>query len=149
MTTRAIFSSPAFWLGSASLALAIGFGCTSSTSSPAPGGNGGCDGGACADTGAAADAGQDTNAGDAAHDGAPPDALYGACAVQGSFGWPCKLTATGADPADCTDPNYPQCFVGGQGAWCTKTCAGAADCTSGASDAGCVPTSCNGRGYCK
>ena len=83
------------------------------------------------------------------HDGPSPDALYGACAKQGSFGWPCTLTVTGPDPSECTDPNYPDCFAGGQGAWCTKTCTGTTDCTNGASDAGCVPTACNGKGYCK
>jgi hypothetical protein len=81
------------------------------------------------------------------HDGPLPDALY-ACALPGSFGAPCTVSASGADPAECTDPAYSQCFVGGQGAWCTKLCTGAADCTA-TSDAGCSPTSCNVRGYCK
>jgi hypothetical protein len=87
--------------------------------------------------------------GDGPHDGAPPDALYGGCERMGSFGSPCHLTATGPDPTDCTDPTYPECFVGGQGAWCTKTCMSATDCTMGVEDAGCIPVQCNARGYCK
>jgi hypothetical protein len=88
--------------------------------------------------------------GDGPHDGAPPDALYGGCALQGSFGWPCHAMTTGPDTTDCTDPAYTVCFVGGQGAWCTKTCPGGpTDCTTGVEDAGCIPTTCNARGYCK
>jgi hypothetical protein len=85
---------------------------------------------------------------DGAHDGPTPDALYGACAIMGSFGSPCHAADSGPDPTDCTDPNYPVCFVGGQGSWCTKMCSGNADCAK-VEDAGCVPTQCNGRGFCK
>jgi hypothetical protein len=67
----------------------------------------------------------------------------------GGFGWPCSAATSGADPTDCTDPSYGQCFVGGQGAWCTKTCTGNSDCTTALEDAGCAPTSCNARGFCK
>lgn len=148
-------------IGLASLALAVGIGCSSSSSGT--GMPSGCQGSACLEAGASADTGALPDVtpvpdggtgfdaeGDGPHDGAAPDALYGACAVMGSFGWPCKLTASGADPTDCTDPAYPQCFVGGQGAWCTKLCpGGSSDCTTGGEDAGCVPTQCNGRGYCK
>jgi hypothetical protein len=56
---------------------------------------------------------------------------------------------SGPDTTDCTDPAYSVCFVGGQGAWCTKTCMAATDCTMGVEDAGCIPTNCNARGYCK
>src|SRR5208282_5432797 len=64
--------------------------------------------------------------GDGGHvdDGATPVALYSACMVKGSFGYPCVAAASGLDPTDCTDPNYPYCFVGGQGAWCTAGCDG-------------------------
>jgi hypothetical protein len=86
--------------------------------------------------------------------------LYGACATKGSFGWPCTETATGLDPTDCTDPNYPYCFVGGQGTWCTALCdedAGdnacleAADASgaTGLDGGGCIPSACNAKGYCK
>jgi len=103
------------------------------------------------DTGGSTDAGPTEDVvGDGPHDGAPPDAVYGGCARQGSFGWPCHLTASGPDPTDCTDPTYGECFVGGQGAWCTKTCMTSSDCTeAGVEDAGCPLTSCNARGYCK
>ena len=69
--------------------------------------------------------------------------------VKGSFGSTCAATVTGADPTDCTDPGYAECFVGGQGAWCTKLCKAATDCTTGGEDAGCQPTACNAKGYCK
>lgn len=92
--------------------------------------------------------------GDATHkdDHEDPITVYSACAVRGSFGWPCSLTASGPDTAECTDPNYPQCFVGGQGAWCTASCAEFGTCPgpeADAGDAGCVPSACNARGYCK
>jgi hypothetical protein len=133
------------WLGPtfgvAALSLGVAFGCSSSTSAPnAPSSD--CEAGACAD--AAVDHPGDGNG---THDGPPPDALY-ACALPGSFGAPCTASASGPDPTACTDPTYPQCFVGGQGAWCTKLCTDASDCTA-TSDAGCAPTSCNARGYCK
>lgn len=146
-TVRSIASRPAFWIATAGMTLAIGFGCSSSSSSPTT--TGGCDGGACADTSTPADGGTDTSTGggDGSHDAPAADALYGQCALKGGFGWPCTLSATGPDPTDCTDPNYPDCFVGGQGGWCTKTCTGLADCAGG--DAGCVPTACNNKGYCK
>jgi hypothetical protein len=103
-----------------------------------------------ADTGSEPDANGPHN-GDGGHvdDGAAPISLYGACAVTGSFGWPCTASATGPDPTDCTDPNYPDCFVGGQGSWCTKSCKVATDCTADAEDAGCVPTACNAKLSCK
>lgn len=89
--------------------------------------------------------------GDGGHtkDGAPPSSLYGACAVQGGFGWPCTV-AGGNDPTNCTDPEFPYCFSGGQGSWCTKSCASDPNaCTTNVPDAGCAPTQCNARGYCK
>jgi hypothetical protein len=137
------------------VALALTCGCSSSSGPTAAGG---CDGSSCQDaaltqdTGPSSDTGAPSDAsqsGDGPHDGGAPDALYGACATTGGFGWPCSATASGPDPTDCTDPSYPDCFVGGQGAWCTKTCGGNADCTTGARDAGCVPTTCNTKGYCK
>jgi hypothetical protein len=142
-------------VGAAGVAVATAAGCSSGSNEPQ---GSGCTGGACADSGSSAEGGGTGDAGggsdvehlgDGPHDGAAPDALYGACAVQGSFGWPCTASTSGPDPTDCTDPNYPDCFVGGQGTWCTKTCTGNTDCTTGAEDAGCAPTSCNGRGYCK
>lgn len=145
---RSFLSSPLFWLASAGFAGALGFGCSSSSSSPT---TTGADGGA-GDTGGGGTDGGGIDAasqGDAAHDGGAPDALYGACAVKGSFGWPCTAAATGPDPTDCTDPNFPDCFVGGQAGWCTNRCTGLADCTDGGAATGCVPTGCNGRGYCK
>jgi hypothetical protein len=128
-------------VGALMAALGLAFGCSSSGAPSAP--SGGDDGGDAT----AADAPED-HPGEGSHDGAPPDALYG-CALPGSFGAPCTLSASGPDSKDCTDPKYPQCFVGGQGAWCTKTCTGTADCTTGIEDGGCAPTGCNGRGYCK
>jgi hypothetical protein len=139
------------------IAIATGLvvGCSSGSStnpSPGPGDSGsGQDTSTGGDTGSPADTGSPedvVHAGDGPHDGGAPDALYG-CAAQGSFGWPCTAATTGPDPTNCTDPAYPDCFVGGQGAWCTKTCTAATDCTSGTEDAGCVPTSCNLKGYCK
>lgn len=143
----------ALGLGSASMVALAGYGCSSS-SGPVP--TGPCQGPGCEDSGAQHDTGGATDSGmtedvvgDGPHDGAAPDALYGECARQGSFGWPCHLSATGTDTTDCTDPAYTECFVGGQGAWCTKTCMSNSDCTMGVEDAGCIPTACNARGYCK
>src|SRR5271165_4261801 len=126
-------------LGSSSILAFAAYGCSSSSSGPLP--TGPCQGPGCADSGGQQDTGvqQDTGAtdsgamedvvGDGPHDGAAPGALYGGCAQQGSFGWPCHATATGPDTTDCTDPAYTDCFVGGQGAWCTKTCTTGTDCT--------------------
>jgi len=89
--------------------------------------------------------------GDGGHlnDGSTPTSLYGTCAVQGGFGWPCTQ-ANANDPTSCTDPEYPFCFGGGQGFWCTKKCtAGGGECAQGVESSGCTPTSCNARGYCK
>jgi hypothetical protein len=155
MSHRILFASVALALTSAA-AIAMAVGCSSSSSS-GPAAQGGCEGGACQDsastqdTGASGDTGGSSDAftADGSHDGGAPDALYGACTLTGGFGWPCTESTSGADPTDCTDPNYGQCFVGGQGAWCTKTCAGPTDCTTGTEDAGCIPTTCNARGYCK
>ena len=131
-------------LGASLAALAFAYGCSGSTASPTTG-PAGDDGGGDA---TASDAPLD-HPGEGAHDGPAPDALYG-CALPGSFGANCRATATGADPTDCTDPEYPICFVGGQGAWCTKTCTPTGtECTTGVEDGGCAPTGCNGRGYCK
>jgi hypothetical protein len=141
-------------IGALTTAVALAFGCSSSsgTGSPGPATGGGCDGASCQDAASSTDAGptEDAFHPDGPRDGAAPDALYG-CAVTGSFGSPCSATTSGPDPTDCTDPNYPDCFVGGQGAWCTKTCTpgSATDCTMGVEDAGCVPSACNARGYCK
>ncbi len=153
----------ALGLGSAFIIAFAAYGC-SSTPGPVP--TGPCEGPGCPDSGAQKDSGGATDAGptdagltdggptedvmgDGPHDGGAPDALYGACALQGSFGWPCHLTASGPDPTDCTDPTYSECFVGGQDSWCTKTCTASTDCTTGVEDAGCIPTGCNARGYCK
>jgi hypothetical protein len=145
---RPLFSSPLFWATTASFALALGFGCSSSSSSPTTG-TGADAAGGDASTAADTAASDDAHPADGAHDGGAPDALYGACALKGGFGWPCGASATGPDPADCTDPNFPVCFVGGQGNWCTKTCASLTDCTTPAPSGGCVPVQCNGRGLCK
>jgi hypothetical protein len=143
---------------SAALSLGLATGCSSSSGGSSP--PAGHDGGTASDTGTGADTASGTDSGggggaDAGmesspgeHDGAAPDALYG-CAAKGSFGWPCTVSASGPDPTDCTDPNFPDCFVGGQGSWCTKTCTGTTDCTGSAEDAGCAPESCNTKGYCK
>jgi hypothetical protein len=126
-------------------ALAMTYGCSSSSSPTTPAAGSDAGGG---DTTAAVDA-PDDHVGEGNHDGPPPDALYG-CALPGSFGAPCTAATSGADPTDCTDPEYPVCFVGGQGAWCTKSCtAGGSECTTAIEDGGCAPTSCNARGYCK
>jgi hypothetical protein len=92
--------------------------------------------------------------GDATHldEKEPPTTAYAECAAKGSFGWPCTATTSGPDPTDCTDPNFPDCFVGGQGAWCTASCATFGTCPPNdqdGGDAGCTPTACNARGYCK
>ncbi|HEY1694001.1 MAG TPA: hypothetical protein VGG39_17660 [Polyangiaceae bacterium] len=144
-----------------SLGLCFGLvaGCSSSSSGTGTGSEheagGGSDTGAASETGSSGDAGGGADSaldgGNGLHDGPAPDALYG-CAAQGSFGWSCTATeagVTGPDPTDCTDPAFPDCFVGGQGSWCTKTCTGDPDCTGSAEDAGCAPASCNTRGYCK
>jgi hypothetical protein len=156
MTTR-LFALLPSCVGSGAIALALTYGCSSNSSlGPTPG-PGACDS-ACQDatggqdTGTPPDTGtplDDAHLGDGPHDGGAPDALYGACAIKGGFGWPCTATASGPDPTDCTDPSYGDCFVGGQGAWCTKSCTAATDCTTGVEDAGCAPTGCNARGYCK
>jgi hypothetical protein len=162
MRTRPLLASPALWIGAVATAAALAFGCGSSSSgTPEPTGptkDGGCQGAACVDAGPGADTGSsnpdagegpDVHEADGSRDGAAADALYG-CAATGSFGWRCSASTTGPDPTDCTDPIYPDCFVGGQGSWCTKACpGGAADCTMAAEDAGCAPTACNARGYCK
>jgi hypothetical protein len=152
MRTRPLLTSPALWIGAAVTAVALAFGCSSSSSpgSPGPTNDGGHDAGPTTDGGSMPDVSQaDVFRADGAHDGGAPDALYGACALTGGFGWPCSAAKSGADPTDCTDPNYPQCFVGGQAAWCTKTCTSVTDCTTGLEDAGCVPTACNGQHFCK
>lgn len=94
--------------------------------------------------------------GDATHrDEQPaPTSTYAACAAPGGFGWPCSSATSGLDPAECTDPRFPYCFAGAQGGRCTALCgdAGIAGCPlfgTDAGDAGCVPTDCNARGYCK
>ncbi|HTQ46978.1 MAG TPA: hypothetical protein VMI75_29690 [Polyangiaceae bacterium] len=145
--------------GSSSALAFAAYGCSSS-SSGAP--TGPCQGPGCQDsggqqdtgtqqdTGSASDAGMTGDAiGDGPHNAPTPDAMYGGCARQGSFGSPCSATTTGPDTTDCTDPNYTECFVGGQGSWCTKTCTTATDCTMGVEDAGCIPIACNAKGYCK
>jgi hypothetical protein len=142
----------AIGLGAAAIAAFAAMGasfvaCSSASSGGASGVDAGSDGSA---QDAAVDSASDggITPGDGSHDGPSPDALYAACAITGSFGAPCHATTTGADPTDCTDPSYPVCFVGGQGSWCTKACTGNGDCAQ-MEDAGCVPTQCNGRGYCK
>jgi hypothetical protein len=150
MKKRTFLTSPLFFFALAGVggAVALGIGCSSSSSPTTTSnvdGSTGSDTGTGADTSTGADTGATTDGG--AHDGPPPDALYAACATQGSFGWPCTAAATGPDPTECTDPDFPDCFVGGQGAWCTKTCATIASCTG--YDGGCVSTGCNGKGYCK
>ena len=124
------------------LATALVFGCGSSSASSVSADAG--DGGESAETDDA-----DTP-GDATHkDEQPAVAATYACAVQGGFGWHC--TVAGPDSAECTDPRFPYCFVGAQGGRCTAPCgdAGVAACPSVGADAGCVPTDCNARGYCK
>ena len=83
------------------------------------------------------------------HDGAAPSSLYGACAVKGGFGWPCTVS-NALDPTNCTDPNYPFCFGGGQGFWCTRACTTANfETACNVEDAGCQSSACNAKGYCK
>ncbi|MGH7297264.1 MAG: hypothetical protein ACRELB_20160 [Polyangiaceae bacterium] len=155
MRARRIFAGILVWAGTWALAAGVATGCSSSTSGGS-GTQGGGEGGATSETGAGSETGSGSDAGtgadgaedSGAHDAPAPDALYG-CAVQGSFGWTCTATTTGPDPTECTDPAFPDCFVGGQGAWCSSTCASATDCTGGAVDASCAPTSCNSKGYCK
>lgn len=109
------------------------------------------------------DAGEHIGDGGRVTDGASPASLYTACALQGSFGWPCSIAnapdvdAAGQsavlDPIDCTDPSYPYCFLGGQGSWCTAPCTLATvAATCNLEDAGCAPrtdTTCNAKGFCK
>lgn len=156
MRDRLVFTALLLGLVGATGAIGVA-GCSSSSSPSGSGEHEGTDSGGHADTGTAADTGGGGSDGggsdggtadDASHDAPSPDALYG-CAVTGSFGSTCNATTTGADPTECTDPNFPDCFVGGQGAWCTKTCSGTTDCTGVAEDAGCAPSSCNTKGYCK
>jgi hypothetical protein len=127
--------------------------CTCGSSSSSSGGSS-----SGSSSGSAEDAGPPPGDGGHVDDGATPFALYAACAVKGSFGYPCDAAASGTDTTDCTDPNYPECFVGGQGSWCTALCGGdAAVCLAAAADAGatgldgggCIPTACNMQGYCK
>ena len=113
----------------------------------------------CAGTGEGDAGAESTDAdvpGDATHrDEQPaPTTTYSACALPGSFGWPCTSATSGLDPAECTDPSFPYCFAGAQGGRCTALCgdAGAISCPlfgADAGDAGCIPTDCNARGYCK
>jgi hypothetical protein len=131
---------------SSSTSPAQGSGCVGTSCHDGSAGGGGDTSGGGQGDGGTGDEHTGTGPGIGAHDGAAPDALYAACAVQGSFGWPCTAANSGPDPTDCTDPNYPDCFVGGQGAWCTATCSGTC---AALEDAGCTPTACNGRGYCK
>jgi hypothetical protein len=91
--------------------------------------------------------------GDATHkdDQPAPSATY-ACALEGGFGWLCTLDASGPDPGECTDPRFPICFAGGQGARCTAECGdgGVAACPAASGGGtGCIPSDCNARGYCK
>jgi hypothetical protein len=117
-----------------------------------------------ADAGASTeDAGEHIGDGGRVTDGASPSTLYSACALEGSFGWPCSLAnVPGADagdqtavldPVDCTDPSYPYCFLGGQGSWCTAPCTlSNVSSTCTVEDAGCAPrtdTTCNAKGFCK
>lgn len=115
--------------------------------------------------------------GDGGHidDGASPAELYSACARTGSFGSPCTVP-NAIDTTDCTDPDFPYCFGGGQGYWCTAACDVAVDAGDAGEDGGdeaggfapclievpdggfpdggvpnlgCTPTACNAKGYCK
>ena len=150
MKPRSLLASPLPWLAAASIP-AMALGCSSSSGPP---GSTSSDASTGSDANTAtdsADAGSTPDAshpGEGGHDGGAPDALYG-CANRGGFGWPCTAAMSGADPTDCTDPGYPDCFVGGQGAWCSKACTATSDCTTVVEDAGCTPASCNMRGYCK
>src|SRR5262249_29458620 len=143
MKTNHVWRLLGWSIGAGAASVALAFGCSSSSSTPGPTGDDGGGGDATA-----ADAPED-HPGEGSHDGPPPDAIYSGCEKTGSLGPPCTATATGPDPPNCTDTQYPICFVGGQGSWCTKTCTNTTDCTNGAEDGGCVPTGCNGRGYCK
>jgi hypothetical protein len=174
MNHRHLLASPALWISAVVVAAGAVFGCSSSQSS-GPTGNQ-CTAGstvsctcsngqtgtelcgaapsACtcgaSDAGATGDSGEQGQ-GDGGHlnDGATPSQLYAACAVTGGFGWGCTQP-NADDPANCTDPEYPYCFGGGQGFWCTKACTAAGnECATGIEDAGCKPTACNARGYCK
>lgn len=124
------------------------------------------DGGAAGEDDASApsgDAGERIGDGGRVTDGASPASVYAACALQGSFGWPCSIAnASNADaagqsavldPTDCSDPNYPYCFLGGQGSWCTAPCTLMSVATTcNVEDAGCAPrtdTTCNAKGFCK
>ena len=119
------------------------------------GASGNLDAGLDASLDASLDALSQDNPGDATHqdEKPPPLTAYSECSVKGSFGWPCSLTTSGPDPSECTDLNFPDCFAGGQGAWCTASCATFGVCPgqemSDGGDAGCAPTACNARGYCK
>ena len=177
MTKRTFLSWPLFWVGTLTTAVTLVIGCSSTpeATSCTPGeivacacggrtGTGLCGNTECScdndDAGntVTIDAGMDAAAidmpGDATHldDKPAPLVAYGECATNGSFGWPCSLTTSGPDTAECTDPNFPDCFAGGQGAWCTASCATFGTCPGrdeDAGDAGCLPTACNARGYCK
>ncbi|MGO9714048.1 MAG: hypothetical protein ACLQBL_34655 [Polyangiaceae bacterium] len=181
MTKRSLFSSPLLWIGpmATALPLALAIGCSSSppeegcfsgqtvacTCANGQSGTSACGSQACScdlgeDSGTTSniDGGTDSASidtpGDATHldEKPPPTTGYAECAVKGSFGWPCSLTTSGPDPTECTDPNFPDCFVGGQGAWCTASCATFGVCPpddQDGGDAGCTPTACNARSYCK
>ncbi len=205
MKSRPLFKNPILWLASTGVATLIVVACSSS-STPSGGTTPTCtnndsvacvcpngqestakcnDPASCAcgqtpgdDSGpvTAPDSGHD---GDGGHvdDGASPSAMYSACAKQGSFGYPCTIPNAN-DPANCTDPNFPYCFGGGQGYWCTAFCGtsdGGDDAGDDGGDAGvtglaaclveepdggyldaatspnqgCGPTACNAKGYCK
>jgi hypothetical protein len=174
MNQRHLLSSPALWISAAAIAVGAVLGCSSSQSS-GPTSTAECTAGstvsctcsngqsgtelcgaapsACKCAGSPAE-GSDAGAppeGDGGHlnDGATPSQLYAACAVPGSFGAGCTQPNAN-DPTNCTDPEYPYCFGGGQGYWCTKPCTATGnECTTGVEDAGCIPTQCNARGYCK
>src|SRR5580658_2219629 len=99
---RALLTSAMLCLGSALAVVGTAVGCSSSSSPGSEGSGGKCDGAACQDTGitadsqgGATDAGVHEAAGDGPHDSAAPDALYGACARMGSFGWPCSASTSG------------------------------------------------------
>jgi hypothetical protein len=144
-----------FWLVSALLvadgALGLAVGCSSSST---PGASPTTHDSGTTDTATTTDGGEGSDApelGDGNKNGSSPAALYGSCWLDGGFGWPCTGTTTGPDPTSRTDPNFPDCFVGGQGSWCTHTCSidgGAPGCGS-LEDAGCQPSDCNMKGYCK
>jgi hypothetical protein len=177
MTRRPRFFRPyLFWIGSITGALAMTLGCDTTT--PGESCNSGetfactCASGqagtvacgyadcVCGEDSGGLDAGiEDATSidtpGDATHlDEKPaPETVYAECAINGSFGWPCTLDASGPDPVECTDPQFPDCFAGGQSSWCTASCAQFGVCPAPADqdggDAGCAPVACNARGYCK